>query len=569
MSEIRILPEEVVNKIAAGEVVERPASVVKELLENSLDAGADRIEIRISGSGAAEILVSDNGRGMNRHEILLALERHATSKLENFEEISRVSSLGFRGEALPSIAGVSVMEMVSRPVGELSGWRLLISGGRVRDLSETGAPEGTAVRVRRLFFNTPARRKFLKSPRTEWGHILREVTARALIRPDVAFFLDHDGERTFSLPPAADLAQRIRDLWGKEISAGLVAVSPVAGPIRVSGFISGPEDSLRLRKGLFLLVNGRPVQDRMILAALREAAGPRLPRGVIPMGVLKLEVDPEEVDVNIHPAKREVAFSRPRQVRAAVAAAIAAALGANRPVASWSRDASEKAAPELLLSRSPSARFGSQAELALSSPAPGESAPGRDWEYRLVGQVGSSYLVVEGPEGMILIDQHAAHERILFEQFSRIFREGAQERQALLSPLPLELDPLGSARLAERAEDLAELGIEVEEFGGGAWVVTALPALLTGKEKEALVAETLAEVAEWETKPADPRREIVVQLACKAAVKAGQFAAPSAGLDLVRKLFAAEDPSCCPHGRPTILVYSWNELALKFGRKHT
>lgn len=571
MGRIRLLPEEVINKIAAGEVVDRPAAVVRELIENSLDAGARRIEISVRGAGTREIRVADDGGGMERDDLILAFDRHSTSKLEKFADLDRISSMGFRGEALPSIAGVSRVRVTTRPPGALAATRIEIGGGAIRDVTEAGAPEGTEVEVRGLFYNTPARRKFLKTPRTEQARITEEVTAHALANPGVAFSFQRDGGQIFSLPPAADLRGRIADLWGAEAAESLFPVRAGDGEVRVEGWLVKPDSAGRFRKGLTLIVNRRPVRDRMLAAAVGEGYGPRLPRGSSPAGVIAIEIPGGAVDVNIHPAKREVRFSRPGRVRRLVSRAVEEGLRSRAGEGAFyppSRPPSEGGVGE---GGAPPAAEPEELELfpggpAVSGPGPPEPGPSGTSLYALVGQAGNRYLVVESPRGVSLIDQHAAHERVLYERFRAALAGDRVEVQPLLAPVNLELSPTRAARLAERTGLLAELGIEIEPFGGDSFIIRALPAILFDWNREELVLELISRLEEGGKTP-DPREEIIIRLACLAAVKARQrLETPQLGR-LVEELLACREPDCCPHGRPTMITLGWEELEKRFGRR--
>lgn len=571
MGRIRLLPEEVINKIAAGEVVDRPAAVVRELVENSLDAGSKRIDISVRGAGTREIRVADDGRGMERDDLILAFDRHSTSKLEKFADLDRISSMGFRGEALPSIAGVSRVRVTTRPPGALAASRIEIRGGAIRDVTEAGAPEGTEVEVRSLFYNTPARRKFLKTPRTELARITEEVTSHALANPGVAFSFRRDGEEVFALPAAAGLGERIGDLWGAEAAGALFPVRAADGELGVGGWLVKPDSAGRFRKGLTLIVNRRPIRDRMLAAAIGEGYGPRLSRGARPSGVIALELAGGSVDVNIHPAKREVRFSRPDRVRRLVSRAVEEGLrslsGAGRfypppPPSSPGRVREAGVSPaaepvELEL-------FGGEA--ASPGPDPAGPEPSGPSLYALVGQAGNRYLVVESPRGVSLIDQHAAHERVLYERFRAALARDRVEVQPLLTPVNLELGPSRAARLAERTGLLAELGIEIEPFGGDSFIIRALPAILFDWNREELVLELISRLEEG-GETSDPREEIIIRLACLAAVKARRrLETPQLGR-LVEELLACREPDCCPHGRPTMITLGWEELEKRFGRK--
>lgn len=565
-----MLPEEVINKIAAGEVVDRPAAVVRELLENSLDAGASRIEVAVRGGGTREIRVTDDGCGMERDDLLLAFDRHSTSKLEKFSDLERISSMGFRGEALPSIAAVSEVRVTTRPPGALAAARIEIRGGAILQVSEAGAPAGTEVEVKRLFFNTPARRKFLKTSRTEMARITEEVVSHALANPAVAFSFERDGEKVFALPAASGLKERLEDLWGSESSGRLVPVGAEEGEVKIEGWVVEPEAAGLLRKGLTLIVNRRPIRDRLLASAVREGYGHRLGKGSFPAGVIALEISGRAVDVNIHPAKREVRFSRPDLVRGLAARAVAEGLrnrGAElfyRPAAGSTLGGSTPGGVEEPAGPHP----GPPPELELFPAGPGRAETGSAPSdlHVLVGQAGNRYLVVESPRGVSLIDQHAAHERVLYERFREALPEGKIEVQPLLVPVNVELAPTLAARLAEEIEVFARLGIEIEPFGGDSFIIRAIPAILFDWNREELVLELISRLEEGRS-PSDPREEIIVRLACLAAVKARQRLGASQPGKLVEELLACREPDRCPHGRPTMITFSWEELERRFGRR--
>ncbi len=570
MARIKLLPEEVINKIAAGEVVDRPAAVVRELLENSLDAGATKIEIAVSAAGAREIRVVDNGGGMERDDLILAFDRHSTSKLEKFSDLERITSMGFRGEALPSIAAVSEIRVTTRPPGTLAATRMEIRGGAIRWVTEAGAPEGTEVEVRRLFFNTPARRKFLKSRRTETARITEEVVSHALANPGIAFSFERDGEKAFTLPAVAGRKERIEDLWGPPAAGRLVSVRASEGEVELEGWIVDPKDAGLMRKGLTLIVNRRPVRDRMLFAAVREGYRHRLARGSHPAGIIALEIDGRVVDVNIHPAKREVRFSRPALIRGLVSRAVAEAL-LRRAGESFYRPAAEFPVGGVGEPASPPTASGEELTLfpAREIPSSGSRegpAPPAPPPFAVVGQVGNRYLVVESSRGVSLIDQHAAHERILYERFLQALPEGGIEVQPLLAPVNIELSPVRAARLAERIEIFHQLGIEIEPFGFDSFIIRALPAILFDWNREELILELISQLEEGRS-PADPREEIIIRLACLAAIKARQRLDTGQLDKLVEELLACRDPERCPHGRPTMITFGWEELEKRFGRK--
>lgn len=580
MSRIRLLPEAVVNKIAAGEVVERPASVVKELVENSLDSGANSIRVIIRGSGRRDIRVEDDGCGMERDDLLLAFERHSTSKLRDFPDLEELSTLGFRGEALPSIAGVSDLLITSRTADSPAAARLHIFGGTIKDLTEVGAPVGTVVEVKRLFFNTPARRKFLKSDRTELAHIIARVIDYGLAHPEVAVYYSRDDETILDLPVSLSLRERLADIWGGEIAGSLVPIQESGEGISVSGFIIPPDLSVSVRKGVHLFINRRPVQDRMLYGAVMEGCQPQLPGRRYATGVIFVEISGRSVDVNIHPAKREVRFSHPLLIRNLVVQAV-------RNAVRKSSSGRTVYSPRSSVSNDKIAEPGSmdgyiapvQTEVPLSffrSPrsvaeegSVHKAGPARavSGSFRVLGQLARRYVVVESEGGLIIVDQHAAHERIIYERFRGAFRERKIEIQNLLAPINLDLDPLRAALLSEEIPLLKQLGIEIEPFGKNSFIITALPAIFSGWSREELVLEFIDEMGDEGSKPDDPREEIIIRMSCLAAVKARAKLASVELTRLMEDLLACEDPEHCPHGRPTMIVDSWGELEKRFGRR--
>jgi len=580
MSRIRLLPEAVVNKIAAGEVVERPASVVKELVENSLDSGAKSIRVIIRAAGRREIRVEDDGCGMERDDLLLAFERHSTSKLRDFPDLEELSTLGFRGEALPSIAGISDLLITSRTSDSPAANRLHIFGGTVKDLSEAGAPVGTVVEVKRLFFNTPARRKFLKTNRTEMAHITARIIEHALANPEVAFYYERDNETALDLPGSSSLKDRLNDLWGVETAGSLVPIQASGEGVSVSGFIMPPDLSMTVRKGLTLFINRRPVNDRMLFSAVMEGCGPQLTGRRFATGVIFIEISGRAVDVNIHPSKREVRFSHPPVVRSLVVKAV--------------RDALKMVSPaRISYPNRPPDPVGGVGEHIVPAPYQGPTKVGRlpgfpdsnpvippaqktaevesdhlfASPYRVLGQAAKRYVLVESSDGLIIIDQHAAHERIIYERFRRALLNNKMEIQTLLAPINLDLDPRTADLLSGKIPVFREIGIEIEPFGNDSFIITGLPAILSGWNRGELVLEVIDELDDEGKKQVDPREEIIIRMSCLAAVKARAKLDPVELTRLVEELFACEDPDHCPHGRPTMIVDSWYELERRFGRR--
>ena len=489
MNRIRLLSEQVANQIAAGEVVERPASVVKELVENSLDAEARRVTVTIKNGGRSLINVADDGFGMSRDDALLALERHATSKISRAEDLHSITSLGFRGEAIPSIAAVSRFTLTSRERGTLSGTQIEMAGGKILSVADMGAAEGTVIEVRNLFFNLPARRKFLRSIPTETAHIEHIVTLCALAHPNVAFKLAVDGREIFNLAPTNDLAGRLRELYGAQLVEELLAVELSQSAVRVTGFIGKPGVSRADRRQQHLFVNQRPVESKGINFALLEGYHTALMKGKFPVTFLFIDIDPELVDVNIHPAKREVRFRDESAVRQCVIDAARAALepvtagtspGPARRLAAI--PATYCRATTALVARAATGVAGRDASAAIRAPiellevprnrGEGEAAAEPQSEvrteegsWRILGVIGQLYVLIESPEGLVLMDQHAAHERVLFEKMLQEFETDSAPAQKLLLPLTLELDARDAAFLHANQKTLHKLGIGVSEFG--------------------------------------------------------------------------------------------------------
>jgi len=645
MSVIRILPEAVANKIAAGEVVERPASVVKELMENSLDAGAGRVEVAVEAGGKRRIAITDDGCGMNHDDALLAFERHATSKIRSAEDLFEISTLGFRGEALPSIAAVSRLELETRHASENAGTHVEIAGGRLRDVKELAWAQGTRVEVRDLFFNTPARRKFLKSESTELGHIATLVTHYALAHPEKSFRLVSLTNEILNVSPVTTARERVYQVLGGQMLEQMVEVAPVerrmpapsfAGPdeesepsepviVRVFGFASRPEIQKLNRNQIYFFVNRRLVRDRLILHAITEAYRNILPSGMSPVALVFLEIPAAEVDVNVHPSKTEVRFRRSQFVHDLVRDSIRQALVASRPVAAFPMGRIPKSpVPDLLegdaaerLSDEPPGLKGPEiarsgpshsppkrddfrlssprpapepgrlpldgAALSFYAPAPMTSASGVQAVVEMpvsaaaselpgdlvpLGQVQESFIVATNAEGLWIVDQHAAHERVLFERHVRQRREKKVEGQRLLMPIVVELKPEQQAVYQQIADELSANGFEVEPFGQRTVAVKTAPAEIRADDVDRLLLEILDSVSQ-EAKSLsldDLRLKIAASVSCHAAIKVNM------GLDqdkmrwLLRALGETQAPMTCPHGRPIVLRYGMKDLQKAFKR---
>lgn len=617
---IRVLQESVINRIAAGEVVERPASVVKELLENSIDAGATRITVEVEGGGRSTIRVADDGSGMGRDDALLALQRHATSKIESDLDLFSVATLGFRGEAIPSIAAVSRFEMTTGLPGEPCGTRVVVDGGLVESVEDAPNPGGTEIQVRRLFFNTPVRAKFLKNPKTEMGHTTEAVQRIALSRPDVAFRLVAEGRTLLDAPQADALAPRVAAVLGRETAAGMRAVRADRGDLRLEGLLSGPSLNRSTAAGLHVYVNGRAVRDRTLTAAVVSAYRGAIPRGRHPIVVLFLDLPPDQVDVNVHPCKTEVRFLASgdvwRLVGSVLGDAISAmAAGEEQPEA---RGQSSLPAPRRPVPRrqSPVLPLGrSLASVAMDRAVPvaevprlvdppggasaeaigerrvctGRAAPWSDrlavalreggaWgasgerppfaDLEVLAQYERTFLLCQAGRDLVVIDQHAAHERVVFEKLRGAAGKLASQR--LLVPELLHLDRGRTLALDDAAPLLQELGVELSAFGEDTIALQGVPAGLSATRTRRAILDLADEVlsgAGRERLVVDAMRyEIAALLACHTAVRAGDALGNDEIRALLRQLDGIEHAFACPHGRPTVVRFPRDEVARWFVR---
>ena len=578
---IRILPDEVASQIAAGEVVERPASVVKELVENSLDAGATHVTITVEGAGKKLIEVADDGQGIPSDEVSMALARHATSKLSSAADLFRIETLGFRGEALASIASVSRFTITSRTRESDIGARLVVEGGQINsDVQPKGAPAGTVVRVEDLFYNVPARLKFLKTDSTERRQIDDLVTRYALAYPDVRFHLSQEGRSALQTTGSGDRREVLASLFSPDIARQMLEVNAVYDESRVIGYISPTSLTRSNRRGITLFVNGRWVQDISLSTALIQGYHSMLMVGRYPLAVLFIDLPPGQVDVNVHPAKSEVRFTNRDDVFSSVQRAVRRALLAFSPVPSvqgqvrwsppepqprfeqvgWQRPSSDPGS--LTPDKEPTQEPADQSRPSVQAPLSTGGVP----LLRLIGQVGSAYIVAEGPDGLYLIDQHAAHERILFERFMEQ-RSQKIPSQALLDPATVELNSASARLLEEQAEVMANLGFEIEPFGPNTFKVRRMPSLLVGSDPVAAVRSVIEDFEEDETPLQNEIEAKIIGRVCKrAAVKAGKVLSIEEQKALLRDLEACRSPRTCPHGRPTMIHLSIDLLERQFGR---
>ena len=643
MPTIRILPDRVANQIAAGEVVERPAAVVRELVENSLDAGATRVTVEFAHGGRSLMAVEDNGRGMDRDDALLALERHATSKIAEATDLDALHTFGFRGEAVPSIASVSRFELRTRPAAAETGTEILVNGGKFVHVRDCGMPPGTRIVVANLFHPVPARRKFLKSDSTEAAHIIQCVRFYALAHPEVAFTLIEDGRTIFQSPPCRSLLERVAAIFGRQTAEALLPVEATGEGMRLTGLIGKPGASRGSRHEMITFVNRRPVDTKTLAYALIESYQQHLPKGRYPLAFLFLEIEPASVDVNVHPAKREVRFRNDPGVRTFVVRSLldalrqaaddlAAALppGAQRvtplePIPRWTAlpptrsgdaagggaqpqasggekvfsDARPEPLPAIVLPVTTSDRVGGNAihpqassaassglpgplarptppiapilsptaESAVSSVPdgiPGEGRPGALAGWRHLGTAHGDCEIFETPAGVVLLDRRAALERVLFEQLQREFRDGHTLSQRLLFAVPVELDPIAAAMLADQLSFLEKHGLEVSAFGRNFFRIESAPAWLDPAEAEPFLRDILARLREGQLDPRRPAvaREELARLAAARAVRGGARA--DTGAELVVRLLACDQPLLTPAGRPTLIELSRGELSRRF-----
>ncbi len=615
MGRIRLLSETVASQVAAGEVVERPGSVVKELVENSLDAGARKIDVVIRRGGISLVRVIDDGCGMDRDDALLSLERHATSKIRSAADLQAVATLGFRGEALPSIASVSRFRLTTRQAQAIAGTEIIVNGGKIEVVRDGGEPPGTQVEVRSLFYNLPARRKFLRSENTESRNIEHQIHLQAIGHCDIGFSLVRDDRMLFQLPAAATLTDRVRDLYGVELLQRLVELGDaLSAKIRISGFIGQAGLSRQTRNQQLAFVNGRAIESSLITGAIREGYHTTLMKGQYPVTFLFLELDPAAVDVNVHPAKREVRFRDPNGVREAIVRCIQQTLETAR--AGWQEKfrapiqppatVSPKAAHDLTLRseisgpqethrelphldhatvasvvdpgrqsasrtvdqapRLPVERLDSASE-ALALQRQASNAHGQ--QFQIIGVLNKLYVLMENADGLVLVDQHAAHERILFEELRRRMEEQGMPTQKLLLPQTFEVPPRDADWIERNITILQKMGIGIESFGPGTFKIDSLPGFLNVSDVTQFMRKVIDDLKSAGNSASTMRlgEEMIAKTVCRHAVKANDPLRYPEIEKLIRDLLDCGLPYCCPHGRPTMIQISLAELEKKFGRK--
>jgi DNA mismatch repair protein MutL len=599
MGRILLLPDEVASQVAAGEVVERPASVVKELIENSIDADASRIEVAIARGGASLIRVVDNGAGMDRDDALLSLERHATSKIRTGQDLAQIRTLGFRGEALPSIASVSRFRIATRLSDSVEGTEIVVNGGKIDSVKASGEAPGTLVEVKSLFFNLPARRKFLRSENTEASHVQHQLFLQAIGHPNVGFVFVRDQSVIFQVPPSAHLADRIRDLRGQQALEQLLEIDPfISGTVSIRGFIGKAGVSRSTRADQIIFVNGRPIENLTVQHALT---------------FLFIEMDPAEVDVNVHPAKREVRFRDPDHIRELIADVVRRTLHTDRvrwthafqgplpspasppaaiavkvfppesrplfPLAEqyalrkdWSEFSSPSRSPEISTGSGPEQ---SVAPLSISSdgepanPIEASVAQAQSESFRVLGVLGRLYILMENDEGLVLVDQHAAHERILFERLRTQLERAGVPCQRLLIPIVLSVPPKDFDWLLLHVAALQKMGFLIEPFGEGTLKIDGIPQFFRADDPAGAVRQLVDELRSITQGTSRLRlgEDVIAKTVCRHAIKANDELRAVEIDQLIHDLLACDLPYCCPHGRPTMIQIGYHELEKKFGRK--
>jgi DNA mismatch repair protein MutL len=616
-SRIHVLDESTINKIAAGEVIERPASVVKELIDNSIDANASDIRVEIKGSGTKSILVADNGSGMSHQDASLAFTKHATSKISSIEDLDRVLTLGFRGEALASIASVSKVELVTRQESDISGTKVIVDSSGIKSISSAGSVVGTSISVVDLFYSTPARKKYLKSLRTELANITDVVTRHAVAHPEISFTLVSDGKMIMRSPSSGDLFGSIVHLYGADVARSLVPVELQSEFVSISGYVSKPELT---RSGTDLqafFINGRSIYSRVISNAVRLGYYTLLPKGRYPAAFLKFDIDPTSVDVNVHPTKREVRLSHEKEIESAIIAAVEQALstaslipelrvtkestlqskiyepetepepaglpvekeeaGDNYPEGREQRAEEYRHGPyhdKLALVKENSQPYqypmkDTQKRLTKSERLQAQHVPpvrkGEVPDVKVLGQFSDLYIITETEGKLVLVDQHAAHERIMYEQVLRMRDMGWQE---LITPVTLELSTKEMAIIEDYIPFLEQIGFSISEFGPGSYVVTTVPSIFGRLEDPEIVHDIISDLVSGGRIKEDTQVYdcLCSTMACRAAIKAGAVCTQEQMLGLLRQLMLCDNPYTCPHGRPTMVSFTKEELGKMFGR---
>jgi len=568
MARINILSEKTVNQIAAGEVIERPASVVKELIENSLDAGADEISVEVEEGGKERIKVKDNGLGMTCEEVKLAFQKHATSKINNIEDLNNLDSLGFRGEALPSIAAVSKVTALTKPEEQVEGTKVVLHGGDVVKTEEIGCAVGTSIEVKDLFYNTPARKKYLKKTNTELSHISEIVTRNAIANPKVEFSLTHNGNELTFVPKSSSMLENIKSIYGMEVAKKMIKVDKKLEDFSVKGYVSRPEITRSNRKHIFTYVNSRYVKNNVLKDGIVNGFETLLKKGRYPLAFLDLDIDPAKIDVNVHPTKTKIKFLEAEKVKERIAKAVNESLldenlvpdkSAESGTEDLVKDSDEEKHPEN------GKGFGDR-QSRLEMKEEREVKESRLSHMSVVGTLKDSYIVVETPSGMAVVDQHAAHERINYEELKGKVKDDIGS-QKLVSPKTIELKPEEAALLRANEELLEKLGFKIDHFGKTTFRIRGVPVIFGEVQEKDILHSILDELSDWSSNSLEERREEMIKyMACHDSVTAGDKLSITSAKLLLEKLGKMENPYTCPHGRPTIVSFAEKEIEKWFKR---
>ncbi len=568
MGRINILSEKTVNQIAAGEVIERPASVVKELIENSLDAGSDEISVEVEEGGKKRIKVKDNGFGMTREEVKLAFQKHATSKIKDIKDLDDLSSLGFRGEALPSIAAVSKVTALTKPEEQIEGTKIVLHGNDIKKVEETGCAVGTSIEVKDLFYNTPARKKYLKKTNTELSHISEVVTRNAIANPEVEFSLKHNGNELTFVPKSSSMLENIKSIYGIEVAKKMVEVEKEFDDFSVKGYVSKPTINRSNRKHIFTYVNSRYVKNNVLKSGIVDGFKTLLKKGRYPLAFLDIDIDPEKIDVNVHPTKTKIRFLEAKKVGERISKAVNEALlkedlVPEKSVKSNMEESAESSDQEKDIEegKGPKSR---QSRLEMDEER--EVKGSRLSHMSVLGILKDSYIVVETPSGMAVIDQHAAHERINYEDLKDKAKDDI-DSQKLVSPRTIELKPEEAALLRANENLLERLGFKIDHFGKTTFRIRGVPVIFGEVQEKKVLNSILDELGDLSTNSLEERREQMIKyMACHDSVTAGDKLSITNAKKLLEELGQAENPYTCPHGRPTIVSFAEKEIEKWFKR---
>lgn len=579
MSKIRILPPDLVNKIAAGEVIERPASVAKELIENSLDAGAKYITVEIKKSGKELISVTDNGCGMSKDDVNLSIERHSTSKISNINDLENINTLGFRGEALPSIASVSNLKITTKTEDSEIGFYLEVADGKIINSKETGCPEGTNIEVKNIFFNVPARLKFLKSENTEKNKIISLITEYAVANFNVSFRMISDGKELFNYPPANNLQIRLAQIFGNEFLDELLDVNFAHEQISISGFISKPEKTYVSRNRVFMFINKRPVNSKIVISAVLNGYNEFLRKKENPAIFLLFNIKPESIDVNVHPTKREIKFKDEGPIYSTVLNLIRSRLLTKEVIprietksenyASFYANVESKTSEHFSSPHTPYTPYDKYTarEFTVTHPTTPGTEKSLSAQIKYSGRIFELYILAEENDELLIIDQHAAQEKVLYEKIKKNMADKTLEIQNLLIPVNINLSPKEFSILQELRTSLEKLGFEIEEFGINSFIIKSIPALINNGSPIAIITEIINQKKIGKISDSTNVLESIMKTACKTAVKSGDRLMEPEIKILIEDLFKCSNPYTCPHGRPTLTKISKNELDKKFLRK--